>query len=126
MNINERSARQEDAGLHMHGALHTCHSITMHFTTFAGSDIEVLDPIAKLELVKREIGGLGKGEGVQIVGDWWMEGGMGVVDISETAVVVEAALPGQVLSEEHRHAVSKKGDHVLVVGAPEIGCTNQE
>jgi len=40
--------------------------------------------------------GLGEGEGVQIVGDWWMEGGMGVIDVGETAVVHvgEAALPG--------------------------------
>ena len=126
MNVNERSARQEDAGLHMHGVLCACHSIVMHFATFAGSDIKALNRIAKLELVKREMGGLGEGEGVQIVGNWWMEGGMGIVDVSKTAVIVEAALPSQVLSEEHHHAVSKKGDHVLVIGALEIGHTNQE
>ena len=65
--------------------------------------------------------------GVQIVGDWWMEGGMGVVDINETGVVYvgEAALPGRVLSEERRRAVSNEDDQVLIVGAPEIGRTNQ-
>jgi len=42
------------------------------------------------------MGGLGEGESVQIVSDWWMEGGMGVIDVGETAVVHvgEAALPG--------------------------------
>jgi len=99
----------------------------MHFVTFAGSDIEALNLIIELELVKCEMGGLGEGKGMQIVGDWWMEGGMGIVDISKTAVVHvgEVALPNWVLSEEHHHAVSKEGNHVLIIGAPEIGCTNQ-
>jgi len=34
----------------------------MHFATFAGSDIEVFDPIVELEQAKREMGGLGEGE----------------------------------------------------------------
>ena len=52
---------------------------------------------------------------------------MGVVDVGKTAVmhIGKAALPSWVLSEECRHAVPKEGNHVLVVGAPEIGCTNQ-
>jgi len=56
---------------------------------FAGSDFEAFDPIVKLEQAKHEMGGLGEGEGegVQIVGDWWMGGGMGVIDVGETAVV---------------------------------------
>ena len=29
----------------------------------------------------------GMGEGMQSVGDWWMEGGMGIMDVGETAVV---------------------------------------
>jgi len=80
----------------MHGALRARHSLAMHFATFAGSDVEALDPIVELEQAKREMGGLGEGEGMQIVGDWWMEGGMGVVDVGETAVVHvgETALPG--------------------------------
>ena len=68
----------------MHGALRARHSLAMHFATFAGSDIEALDPIVELERAKRE---MGEGEGAQIVGDWWMEGGMGVIDVGETAVV---------------------------------------
>jgi hypothetical protein len=68
----------------------------MHFATFAGSDVEALDPIVELEQAKREMS-RGEGEGVQIVGDWWTEGGMGVVDVGETAVVPvrvgETALP---------------------------------
>ena len=72
----------------MHGALRARHSLAMHFATFAGSDIEALDPIVELERAKREMGeGEGEGEGAQIVGDWWMEGGMGVIDVGETAVV---------------------------------------
>jgi N-acyl-phosphatidylethanolamine-hydrolysing phospholipase D len=74
----------------MHGALRARHSLAMHFATFAGSDIEALDPIVELERAKREMGegeGDGGGEGAQIVGDWWMEGGMGVIDVGETAVV---------------------------------------
>lgn len=84
----------------MHGALRARHSLAMHFATFAGSDVEAIDPIVELERAKREMGvGRGEGEGegvVQIVGDWWMEGGMGVIDVGETAVVHvgEAALPG--------------------------------
>ena len=82
----------------MHSALRARHSLAMHFATFAGSDVEALDPIVKLEQAKREMGGLGEGEGegVQIVGDWWMEGGMGAIDVGETAAVHvgETALPG--------------------------------
>ena len=60
----------------MHSALRARHSLAMHFATFAGSDLEALEPIVELKQAKREIGGLGEGEdeGVQIVGDWWMEG----------------------------------------------------
>ena len=81
----------------MHGALRARHSLAMHFATFAGSGIEALEPIVELEQAKREMGGLGEGEdeGVQIVGDWCMEGGMGVIDVGETAVVhvCEVVLP---------------------------------
>jgi N-acyl-phosphatidylethanolamine-hydrolysing phospholipase D len=70
----------------MHGALRARHSLAMHFATFAGSDVEAFDPIVELEQAKREVGGL-DGEGAQTVGDWWTEGGMGVIDVGETAVV---------------------------------------
>jgi hypothetical protein len=71
----------------------------MHFATFAGSDFEAIEPITELEEAKREMGTgadrqgsenegeKGEGEVVRSVGDWWMEGGMGVIDIGETAVV---------------------------------------
>ena len=77
----------------------------MHFATFAGSDVEALDPIVELEEAKREImilpTGSGRGGAVDgpaddmrkmmtaaaTVGDWWMEGGMGVIDVGETAMV---------------------------------------
>jgi len=93
----------------MHVALRARHSLAMHFATFAGSDVEALDPIVELEQAKREmmllsIGGAASegGDGVVDgsagdvrrmataavgVGDWWMEGGMGVIDVGETATV---------------------------------------
>ena len=90
----------------MHVALRARHSLAMHFATFAGSDVEALDPIVELEQAKREMvllsqptsTGTGGGDGVDdarqtstgavgIVGDWWTEGGMGVIDVGETAIV---------------------------------------
>ena len=89
----------------MHGALRARHSLAMHFATFAGSDVEAFDPVVELERAKREIGGL-EGEEMQAVGDWWMEGGMGVIDVGETAVVrVGDTSPG--LSEVPRRAVEQ-------------------
>jgi N-acyl-phosphatidylethanolamine-hydrolysing phospholipase D len=88
----------------MHLALRSRHSLAMHFATFAGSDVEALDPIIELEQAKREMVLLsadgdsvidGSANDVQRilttaavgVGDWWMEGGMGVIDVGETAMV---------------------------------------
>lgn len=92
----------------MHIALRSRHTLAMHFATFAGSDVEALDPILELEQAKREmmmlsLGGAGASasaddssvDGVPqmnsaaavVVGDWWMEGGMGVIDVGETAIV---------------------------------------
>jgi N-acyl-phosphatidylethanolamine-hydrolysing phospholipase D len=75
----------------------------MHFATFAGSDVEALDPILELEQAKREmmmlsLAGAGADGGsvddarrmttaAEVVGNWWMEGGMGVIDVGETAIV---------------------------------------
>lgn len=82
----------------MHGALRARHSLAMHFATFAGSDFEALEPIIELERAKREMetdmDHRGReGEVVRSVGDWWMEGGMGVIDIGETAVVNVDKIP---------------------------------
>jgi len=95
----------------MHAALRARHSLAMHFATFAGSDFEALEPIVELERAKREMDtdadhqgsedeGVreGEGEGVRPVGDWWVEGGMGVIDIGETAVVHVGKTP----PEHHR------------------------
>jgi N-acyl-phosphatidylethanolamine-hydrolysing phospholipase D len=83
----------------MHTALRARHSLAMHFATFAGSDFEALEPIVELERAKLEVetgadrqgskdeGEEGDGEGMRSVGAWWMEGGMGVIDVGETAVV---------------------------------------
>ncbi|KAI9435417.1 Metallo-hydrolase/oxidoreductase [Lactarius indigo] len=75
--------------LRMHVALRARHSLAMHFATFAGSDVEALDPIVELEQAKREMAMTPPAEdGVaDIVGDWWAEGGMGVIDVGETATV---------------------------------------
>jgi hypothetical protein len=92
----------------MHGALRARHSLAMHFATFAGSDVEAFDPIVELEQAKREMGGEGEGKaiGAQTVGDWWMEGGMGVIDVGETAVV-RVGKTSPRLSEEPRRAVAQ-------------------
>jgi hypothetical protein len=89
----------------------------MHFATFAGSDYEALEPIVELEQAKRamemvtgaadrqgsEGEGEGAGAGVVSVGDWWMEGGMGVIDVGETAVVhVGQIPPSPEPSEDHQ------------------------
>lgn len=89
----------------MHLALRSRHTFAMHFATFAGSDVEALDPILELEQAKREmmmlsLAGAGADDGPEsadgvrrmttaaaVVGDWWMEGGMGVIDVGETAIV---------------------------------------
>ncbi|KAI0061252.1 Metallo-hydrolase/oxidoreductase [Artomyces pyxidatus] len=70
--------------LRMHSALRSRHTLAMHFATFAGSDIEAFDPIVELEHAKLELGKEGE---TGAVGEWWEEGGMGVIDIGETAVV---------------------------------------
>ena len=90
----------------------------MHFATFAGSDLESLEPIIELEQAKREteIGmdyqgsedvGECDGEVVRSTGDWWEEGGMGVIDIGETAVVHLRKTP-----PERRH--TPRNDDVLI------------
>ncbi|KAI9507310.1 Metallo-hydrolase/oxidoreductase [Russula earlei] len=81
--------------LRMHGALRARHSLGMHFATFAGSDVEALDPIVELERAKRE---------ARIVGDWWTEGGMGVIDIGETAVVHVGEAPQKSDDDHAPHA----------------------
>jgi N-acyl-phosphatidylethanolamine-hydrolysing phospholipase D len=108
--------------LQMHVDLRARHSLAMHFATFAGSDYEALEPIVELEQAKRAMEmvtgaadrqggnneGEGKGEGERVVsvGEWWMEGGMGVIDIGETGVVhVGKTPPSQEPSEDHRTAV---------------------
>jgi len=96
--------------LQMHIELRARHSFAMHFATFAGSDHEALEPIVELEQAKRAMelvtgaadrqGSEDEG-GVRSVGNWWMEGGMGVIDIGETAVVHVGKTPSGP-SEDHR------------------------
>jgi len=49
----------------------------MHFATFAGSDVEALEPI--VELMEARDG--------ENIGDWGTEWGFGTLDVGETAVV---------------------------------------
>ena len=94
----------------MHTELRARHSLAIHFAIFAGSDHEALEPIVELEQAKRPMelvtsagdrqGSEDEG-GVRSVGNWWMEGGMGVIDIGETAVVHVGKTPSGP-SEDHR------------------------
>jgi N-acyl-phosphatidylethanolamine-hydrolysing phospholipase D len=95
----------------MHVELRARHSLAMHFATFAGSDYEALEPIVELEQAKRAMEMVtgaadrpgSEDKGVVSVGDWWMEGGMGVIDVGETAVVrVGKTPPSPEPSEDHR------------------------
>jgi hypothetical protein len=68
----------------------------MQFAMFAGSDYEALEPIVELEQAKcmmemmtdaaNRQGSEDEGERVVSVGDWWMEGGMSVIDVGETTL----------------------------------------
>ena len=109
--------------LQMHVDLRARHSLAMHFATFAGSDYEALEPIVELEQAKRAMEmvtgaadrqgsedegdgkGDGNGEGVASVGDWWMERGMGVIDVGETAVVHVGKTPPRPEPSDHRTVV---------------------
>jgi N-acyl-phosphatidylethanolamine-hydrolysing phospholipase D len=103
--------------LQMHVELRARHSLAMHFATFAGSDYEALEPIVEFEQAKRAMEmvtgaadrqgseGDGVGDGVVSVGDWWTEGGMGVINVGETAVVhVGKIPPSPEPSEDHQTA----------------------
>jgi N-acyl-phosphatidylethanolamine-hydrolysing phospholipase D len=98
----------------MHVELRARHSLAMHFATFAGSGYEALEPIVELEQAKRAMemvtgaadrqGSEDKGEGAEevSVGDWWMEGGMGIIDVGETAVVHVGKTPPSPEPSDHR------------------------
>ena len=101
--------------LQMHVELRARHSLAMHFATFAGSDYEALEPIVELEQAKRAMGMVtgaadrqgskdeeGERNAVMTVGDWWIESGMGIIDVGETAVVhVGKTPPSSEPSKDH-------------------------
>ncbi len=73
---------------------------------------EALEPIIELEQAERAMemvtcaanrqGSEGKAEGERrSVGNWWMKGGMGVIEVGETAVVHVGKTPPEAL-EDHR------------------------
>ena len=49
----------------------------MHFATFAGSDVEALEPVAELLAEREKMG----------VDDWMDEGGFGVIDVGQTVTI---------------------------------------
>ena len=92
--------------------LHARDSLSMHFAMFAGSEFEALEPIVQLEEAKNAMemvtgaagrqGGEDEGVNVVSVGDWWVEGGMGIIDVCGTAVVhVGKTLLSLELSKDH-------------------------
>lgn len=62
----------------IHKAVLSRHSLAMHFSTFAGSETEMVEPLVELKQAKEK----------EKVGDWWEEGGFGAVDIGETVEVM--------------------------------------
>ena len=63
--------------LRLHKDIRSRHSLGMHFATFAGSDTEAREPVAELIIAKER----------DKIGDWHEEGGFGIIDVGETAVV---------------------------------------
>jgi N-acyl-phosphatidylethanolamine-hydrolysing phospholipase D len=76
----------------MHVNLRARHSFAMHFATSAGSDYVAVKPIVELEQAKRAtemVTGVADRREARMRerGDWWMEGGMGVIDVGGAAMV---------------------------------------
>ena len=63
--------------MEMHKDVDARHSLAMHFATFAGSEAEALEPVVELMNARREAG----------LGHWREEGGIGMIDVGETAEV---------------------------------------
>lgn len=61
----------------LHKDIRSRHSLGMHFATFAGSDIEALEPITELVDAKKK----------ENVGAWHEEGGFGTIDVGGTAIL---------------------------------------
>ena len=59
----------------------------MHFATFAGGESEAVEPLVRLSEAKARVERAAEAEdakeqgGVRVIGEWWEEGGFGVVDI---------------------------------------------
>ena len=76
----------------MHRAVRSRHSLAMHFGTFSGSEAETLDAMAEL-VEARETGRLVDATDAQStlgehrIGEWWEEGGMGWINVGETAMI---------------------------------------
>jgi len=72
----------------IHIDLQARHSIGMHFATFVGSEIEGRRAVEGLYEAKKNLYTAAESAGKQErVGQWWEEGGFGIVDIGERFVV---------------------------------------
>ena len=85
----------------MHRDIRARHSLAMHFGTFAGSDVEALEPLIELANARQEAG----------IGDWREEGGIGAIDVGETAEIVtlESSLSNQKLIDAIYRASTRDG-----------------
>lgn len=67
----------------------------MHFATFAGGEGEAVEPLvrlaeAKARMAEHAASGVSEASGARdgdIVGEWWEEGGFGVVDVGAGGLV---------------------------------------
>ncbi|KAF7981423.1 hypothetical protein HWV62_33413 [Athelia sp. TMB] len=63
------------------------HGVAMHFATFAGGESEAVEPLVRLSEAKARIERAAEAEdakeqgGIRVIGEWWEEGGFGVVNI---------------------------------------------
>lgn len=61
----------------LHKDIRSRHSLGMHFATFAGSEVEAIEPLLELDQAREKYE----------VGDWQAEGGFGTLDVGQTAVI---------------------------------------
>lgn len=61
----------------LHKDILSRHTLGMHFATFAGSEEEAREPVAELIVAKER----------ENIGDWDEEGGFGVIDVGQTAII---------------------------------------
>lgn len=61
----------------IHKDVRSRHTLAMHFATFSGTENEALEPLVELAQAREEAN----------LGDWFEDGGIGAIDIGETAEI---------------------------------------